>query len=117
MATAIEERSALIERWIHYDAIEVFVQALAGLDEPNDEEAFPMSVLGGEAGEVDLGAGKLADQLWPTEGDFDTPPALSATSRSNAAVARMFALLATDKGRDYCATQAAFYAKLAAEGS
>ncbi len=113
-ATATEERTKLIDRWVHYDAVEVFVQALCNLDADNDEEAFPMSTLDGEVGEVDLGAAKLGDELWPTEGDYNSA---TGPRRSSAAVARVFALLATDKGRDYCATQAAYYAKLAADGS
>lgn len=110
--TATAERAALIEKYVHYDAVEVFVQALAQLDAGNDQEAFPMSVLTGNDGEVDLGAGRLGDELWPTEGDYD---AADGPRRSSAAVARVFALLATDAGRNYCATQAAFFAGLAAK--
>jgi hypothetical protein len=115
--TAAPTRDALIERWIHYDAVEVFVQALNNLGAYDDNETFPRSVLDGEAGEVDLGAHTFGGELWLSEDAYESPEAVTASHRSDAAVSRVFALLATDHGRDYCANQAAYYATLAAKGS
>jgi hypothetical protein len=103
-------RGEQIERYVHFDAVETFIQAL---DQIDGESMFPRSVLIGEGGEANLGAHKLANELWPGEDDFDSAEAVIAESRSCAAVAHAFALLATDEGRDYCARQAARYTQLA----
>ena len=111
--TTTAERAALIERFVHLDVVDLFLQNLDAID---DEQMFPRSVLTGEAGDVKLGALELGDRLWPTEAEYESAEGRAAHARSYAGVASVFALLSTDKGRDYCARQAAFFASLAAKG-
>ena len=112
-ATATDERAALIERFVHLDVVDLFLQNLDAID---GEQVFPRSVLGGEAGDVGIGSGELGDQLWPTEAEYESAEGRAAQMRAEAGVAAVFALLVTDKGRDYCARRAAFFASLAAKG-
>ena len=111
----VDERPALIEWFVHYETVELFVMALEDLEETRGVGTFPRCTLGGEDGQVDLGATALGDRLWPTEADYDSAEARPVHARTCAAVARVFALLATDAGRNYCATQAARFATLAGE--
>jgi len=111
--TATAERAALIEWFVHLDSVDLFVQ---NLDAVNDEQLFLRSVGTGASGDVRLGACELADQLWPGEAAYESAEARAASARSSAAVASVFAMLATDRGRDYCANKAAFFASLAAKG-
>jgi hypothetical protein len=108
--TATANRDETIERFVHVDAVEMFISALDVID---GEMMFPRSVLHGESGEVNLGAGRLGDELWPKEADYDSHEAVIARSRSSAVVARVFAALASDEGRSYCAMQAEHHANFA----
>jgi hypothetical protein len=110
-ANATAERAALIERFVHYDIVETFVQCLDEIG----EQLFPLSVLSGEEGQLDWCSSLFIDKLWPLDADIDSAEAQVALARSSAGVAHVFATLATDKGRDFCARQAAHFASLAAK--
>jgi hypothetical protein len=115
-ATATDERAVLIERWVYLDAFEVLLHNLVvtAPDEPAFVELWPSELID-ENLELDLGADAIATQLWPTEEEYDhSLEARVAHARSDSILAGLFAILATDEGRNSCAANAARFAAIAA---
>ena len=106
--TATVERAALVERFVHYDALDLVIEDIFQAW-PN---LFVLSPLVGEAGEVNMAA-DLSEELWPHDdetGDRD-PAWIPAAMRALALRASIFATLASDEGQDWCARQAAVLAQ------
>jgi hypothetical protein len=102
--TATLTRAEQVERFVHYDALDLLVESIFQAW----PDLFTLSPLVGEAGEVNL-TGELAEQLWPHDDETGVRPQgwYAAEMRTLAFRASIFATLATDDGRDFCATEAA----------
>lgn len=116
-ATATDERAALIERWVYLEAFEILLHNLVVSlpDKPTFVTLWPSELLD-ENLELDLGANAIAMQLWPTEEEYDRSlEARVAHARSDSVLAALYATLATEAGRNFCAASAARFAAIAAK--
>jgi hypothetical protein len=118
-STTVITREAAIGRWVELDAVEVFVSAL--LHGITASDTVSLDTSGDLFSEVvdfenDIFLARqreLHQELWGGPEDMG-PEELAASIRSEALVARAFAMLATDRAREMFLREAAYFAGLVA---